>query len=165
MIKYKPSEPLDCIEIGSALNMTGLAHAPGVVDITYSFAFGCTNTFAIAITDNPPAHGKADRRVTQGGLDGCTYSTAWAHPLQPDPTPAPPPYTPPAPEPETPADDDGLSFDKVLWAVGAGLVVGAIGIGLAVRSHRKKRDAGSLENLHSKLGTNGDSAADLRASW
>ena len=75
-----------------------------------------------------------------------------------------PPYNPPEPKPETAADDDGLSLDKVLWAVGAGLVVGAIGIGLAVRSHRNKQDAGSLENLHSNLAPNGDSD-DLRASW
>jgi hypothetical protein len=90
VIKYKPSEPLDCIELGSAMNMTGQVFG-GVIDITYSFAFGCTNTFDIVITDKNPGPGEADRRVTQGGLDGCTYSTAWTHPLQPEPPVPPPP--------------------------------------------------------------------------
>lgn len=74
------------------------------------------------------------------------------------------PYHPPVPPPETPVDDDGLSIDKVLWAVGAGLAVGLVGVCFAVRSQRKKKDAGSLENLHSDLMGGEDSAATRKRS-
>eukprot|EP01044_Picomonas_judraskeda_P026523 COSAG03_NODE_8088_length_838_cov_0.955345_1_plen_187_part_10 len=74
VVKYKRSAPLDCIELGSAVNMTGRVDAE-VLEITYSFAFGCMNAFTVAITDKAPVSGEpADLLVTQGGANNCTYS-------------------------------------------------------------------------------------------
>lgn len=83
VLKYKPSEPLHCLELGSALNMTGEVYR-NVINITYRFAFGCTNTFTISITDSFPGPFEDAPRVTAaGGSDGCTYRAAWTHSLEP----------------------------------------------------------------------------------
>lgn len=69
-----------------------------------------------------------------------------------------PPTPPPVYSPETRGDDDGLSITKVLWMVGGGLVFGLVGVRFAVRNHHKKKGAGSLESLYTKLDVSGDSA-------
>lgn len=91
-LKYKPGEPLDCVELGSALNMTGEIDDPGglpdpLLILRYSFAYGCTNTFSIAITDRQPGPNDDDLKVTESGPDSCYYELAWTHPLEPLPCP------------------------------------------------------------------------------
>jgi hypothetical protein len=64
--------------------MVGAKTATGV-NITYTFVYGCANTFAIAITQGAD---EAPGNVTK--YDGeCSYHTKWAAPLAPPPPPPP----------------------------------------------------------------------------
>jgi hypothetical protein len=63
--------------------MVGAKSATGV-NVTYTFDYGCTNKFEIAI-----ARGAAEAlgNVTKTGA--CSFRTAWAAPLRPPPPPPP----------------------------------------------------------------------------
>ena len=118
-IKFNPNEPTDCIELGSSTNMTGELRGDELL-VTYTFNFGCINTFTVAISDKvPDPHDPAsqDLKVKE---DGCAYSLCWSHvlggaaaegssalalraeasdPIWCEAGPTPPP-SPPEPEPE-----------------------------------------------------------------
>eukprot|EP01052_Picozoa_sp_SAG31_P002825 SAG31_NODE_102_length_25175_cov_10.778553_17_plen_208_part_00 len=78
VVKYKANNPADCIEIGSIgpcsqgeCGMAGAKTANGIT-VTYTYTYGCKNTFAISLTaGSDPAPGP----VTS---DECAYSVAWA---------------------------------------------------------------------------------------
>lgn len=78
VVKYKANNPADCIEIGSigpcsqgVCGMEGAKTANGVT-VTYTYTYGCKNTFAMSLTaGSDPAPGT----VTS---NECAYSVAWA---------------------------------------------------------------------------------------
>lgn len=88
VVKYKADNPADCIEIGSIgpcsqgdCGMTG-RKTPSGVDVTYTYTYGCKNTFALSITNG---HDPAPGQVTS---NECSYAASWAAPLGPPPPPA-----------------------------------------------------------------------------
>ena len=77
VVKYKTDNPADCIEIGSIgpcsqgeCGMTGTAQ-PNGVQITYTYTYGCQNTFTLDITSG------TDSEPGQINSDECSYSGQW----------------------------------------------------------------------------------------
>ncbi len=77
VVKYKADNPADCIEIGSIgpcsqgeCGMTGTAQ-PNGVQITYTYTYGCQNTFTLDITSG------TDSEPGQINSDECSYSGQW----------------------------------------------------------------------------------------
>ena len=78
VVKYKANNPADCIEIGSvgpcsqgACGMAGAKTSAGVT-VTYTYTYGCKNTFALSLTSGSDA---APGAVTS---NECAYTVAWA---------------------------------------------------------------------------------------
>jgi hypothetical protein len=77
-VKFKADNLADCIEVGSvgpcsqgSCGMTGVKTPTGV-DVTYTYTYGCTNTFSISLS---PGNAAAPGAVTS---NGCSYSTTWS---------------------------------------------------------------------------------------
>ena len=87
VVKYKDDNPTDCIAIGSIgpctqgeCGMTGAPASGGGVVVTYTYTYGCRNTFTLTIT---PGNASAPGQVTD---NECTYTASWAG-LRPKPLP------------------------------------------------------------------------------
>lgn len=78
IVKFKTDNLADCIEIGSigpcsqgSCGMTGVKTASGV-DVTYTYTYGCENTFTLSLTSGIASKPGA---VTS---NECSYSASWA---------------------------------------------------------------------------------------
>ena len=90
VVKYKGDNPADCIEIGSIgpcsqgeCGMAGVRTAGGGVEVTYTYTYGCKNTFTLTMT---PGSAGAPGQVIS---NECSYTATWAG-LGPPPPPATP---------------------------------------------------------------------------
>ena len=76
-IRYDPSNPSDCIEVGGVSGMSGKKSASSTlaVDITYTYTYGCENSFILHFTADDGVTTAPDPTVTQ--VD-CEYTaTNW----------------------------------------------------------------------------------------